>query len=96
MAESRWRRLEARVYGRVQGVGFRQFVTRVAAGSGLVGFVRNDVSTGSVEVVAEGPVAALQVLLRRLRRGPPLSGVVSVDSCWATPSGEFAEFAIRR
>ncbi len=89
------RRLEARVYGRVQGVGFRQFVARVASGSGLVGFVRNDVS-GGVEVVAEGPVAALEMLLRRLRHGPPLSRVVSLDSCWATPSGEFAEFAIRQ
>ena len=49
------RRLCARVYGRVQGVGYRQYVAHAAARLGLVGYVRNEESDGSVEVLAEGP-----------------------------------------
>ena len=92
----RQRRLEARVHGRVQGVGFRQFAARVAVHLGLVGFVRNDVCGDCVEIVAEGRAAALNALLQRLNDGPPLSMVVTVDSRWGTASGDFAEFDIRR
>ena len=51
-------RLVATVRGMVQGVGFRWFVQREAARLGLDGWVANQVD-GSVEVVAEGPDAAL-------------------------------------
>jgi hydrogenase maturation protein HypF len=43
--------------GRVQGVGFRPFVYRLAHELGLDGFVRN--LRGEVEVVLHGPVARL-------------------------------------
>lgn len=88
-------RLHARVYGRVQGVGFRQFALRAAVDLGLTGYVRNEVSGRSVEVLAEGRVAVLQVFLERLKSGPPLSRVDSIDSAWGPLSGTFAEFQIR-
>jgi acylphosphatase len=46
------------VKGRVQGVGFRWFVHREAAGLALRGWVRNTES-GHVEVVASGDEASL-------------------------------------
>ncbi len=90
------RRLCAREYGRVQGVGYRQYVAHAAARLGLVGYVRNEESDGSVEVLAEGPAAALGTLLQRLSNGPLLSRVESVDSSFGSTSGAFAEFQIRQ
>ena len=89
-------RLRVRVYGRVQGVGYRQFAQRTAAGLGLVGYVRNEGSDGSVEVLAEGPTDVLQTFLNRLSTGPLMSRVESVDTRWEPHSGAFAEFQIRQ
>lgn len=90
------RRLCARVHGRVHGVGFRQFVADTALRLGLVGFVRNDDSDRSVEVLAEGPADALTTLLQRLKDGPLLSRVERVDSSLESSSGTYAEFQIRQ
>jgi acylphosphatase len=55
--------------GRVQGVGFRAFVTREAERLGVAGWVRNRVD-GSVEAVAAGPSGAIEQLAASVRRGP--------------------------
>ncbi|MDE2816618.1 MAG: acylphosphatase [Chloroflexota bacterium] len=89
-------RLRARVYGRVQGVGYRQFVHRTAVSLELVGYVRNEESDGSVEVLAEGPTDVLRMFLKRLSDGPLMSRVESVDTRWEPISGAFAEFQIRQ
>lgn len=41
------------VSGRVQGVGFRYFIARIAGDLNLNGYVRN-LFTGEVEIAAEG------------------------------------------
>jgi acylphosphatase len=66
------------VRGLVQGVGFRYFALRQAQALGLRGWVRN-LPDGSVEVVAEGPDADLDVLEARLREGPVSSHVRAVE-----------------
>lgn len=67
------------VRGRVQGVGFRWFVTRNAADLGVRGTVRN-LADGAVEVVLQAdesaPVAAL---VERIRSGPRASRVQAVE-----------------
>ena len=90
------RRLRARVYGHVQGVGYRQFAARAAVSLGLVGYARNEERDGSVEILAEGPVSALQTLLLRLESGPLLSRVSSVEATWEPASGSLSEFQIRQ
>ena len=54
------------VTGRVQGVGFRWFVARLAQREALGGFVRN-LPDGRVEVLASGEQVALERLLAALR-----------------------------
>jgi acylphosphatase len=86
-------RLHAHVRGRVQAVGFRDFVRREAESARLTGWVRNR-PDGSLEIVAEGDPAALERLSARLREGPPLARVEAVDVAREPARGEFSGFAI--
>lgn len=65
--------------GRVQGVGFRYFVTRNARSLEVSGMVRNR-SDGALEAVlqAEDP-EPVDELVDRIRRGPRAARVDSVD-----------------
>jgi acylphosphatase len=72
---------EARRYlvrGRVQGVGFRDFVQRAAIETGVTGYVRN-LNDGRVEAVAVGSPAQLAEFSGRLHRGPRWSEVRGVE-----------------
>ena len=82
-----------RVYGRVQGVGYRFFTERHARRLGLKGYVRN-LSDGSVEVVVEGDRVRIEELIERLRKGPLLAKVERIDVRWEKPKGEFFTFTI--
>ena len=88
-------RLQATVRGRVQGVGFRYFVSRVGRRLGLSGHVRNLPDGRRVEVTAEGPHPALDELVRELQSGPPLAVVESVTVMWSTPAGNLPAFTVR-
>lgn len=72
--------------GRVQGVGFRPFVYRLARSLGVVGWVRN--ASGHVLIHVEGPQAALDDFVARLiADAPPLArpGIAACEH--AAPSG---------
>ncbi|MGB8021864.1 MAG: carbamoyltransferase HypF [Candidatus Nanopelagicales bacterium] len=68
------RRCAVRVTGVVQGVGFRPFVNRLAAGLGLAGHVGNDAE--GVFIVVEGRGDAVAEFLLRLRTDAPALAVV--------------------
>jgi acylphosphatase len=87
-------RLSARVTGRVQGVGYRQFIQSRARSLGLAGWAKNEWD-GSVSVVAEGPREGLDELVGWLERGPPLARVDLVDADWEPATGAFSGFGIR-
>lgn len=87
-------RLHAIVEGRVQGVGFRNFVYDNALRLGLTGWVRNRWD-GDVEVLAEGDRRSLERLLQALERGPRMSFVSKVTHEWQEASGEFAYFSVK-
>jgi len=86
--------LSAVVVGRVQGVGFRDFVIERARPLGLRGYVRND-STGNVEVVAQGTRPALERLLMLLQQGPPAALVHDIQFAWREPTEHFGGFYLR-
>ena len=62
--------VQAIVHGRVQGVFFRDFVSRQARKLDLTGYVCN-LYDGTVEVVAEGERKKLEELISYLNMGPP-------------------------
>jgi len=57
------------VTGRVQGVGFREFIRTIAQRLGIAGWVRNR-EDGCVEVAASGNPSQIETLLAAVRRGP--------------------------
>ena len=73
-----------RATGRVQGVGYRDWVVRQGKALGLDGWVRNR-ADGSVEVLARGAAATLDHFADLLRQGPPHA---RVDGVAASPDGE--------
>ncbi|MDR7417498.1 MAG: acylphosphatase [Armatimonadota bacterium] len=79
--------------GRVQGVGFRDFVYRQAVPLGVAGFVRN-LPDHRVEVVAEGPRPGVEALIDAIRKGPSGASVREVEVVWEAPQGE-SRFLIR-
>jgi len=66
------------VRGRVQGVGFRDFVQRTAAELGIKGYARN-LDDGRVEVYAVGTPEKLSELAGRLWKGPRFADVRGVE-----------------
>jgi acylphosphatase len=87
-------RLEVSVRGAVQGVGYRYFVLRVAAGLDITGWVANE-PDGSVRCVAEGRRPTLERLAAALREGPPAARVDDVRVTWAPATGSFTTFGVR-
>jgi acylphosphatase len=88
------KRLHAIVEGRVQGVGFRNFVEMQAVSLDLTGWVRN-LYSGEVEVLVEGPESALEFFLHDLEAGPSHAHVQKVKAEWSPSQDEFSSFDIR-
>ncbi|HOD40146.1 MAG: Acylphosphatase [bacterium ADurb.Bin243] len=65
------------ISGRVQGVGFRYFVARLASKYSVCGFVRN-LANGDVEVYAEGEEKELDEFRSKVKTGPSHALVVRV------------------
>ncbi|BCL74954.1 acylphosphatase [Jeongeupia sp. HS-3] len=68
-----------RVYGKVQGVGFRFYTVREALRLNLTGWVRNRLD-GSVEIQAQGRTAAIDDFLHWARIGPDSARVDRVEA----------------
>ena len=85
------RRLE--ISGKVQGVGFRYFVTHNARQQGLRGWVRNR-RNGSVEALLIGEEAAVGVVAEQCRHGPSHARVDRLDAAPAQDDGS-ADFTER-
>jgi acylphosphatase len=81
------------ITGRVQGVWFRETCRRLAAESGLAGWVRNR-ADGRVEAVFEGSEAAVAALVAWCRSGPTRAQVAGVEVVEEPPEG-LAGFSVR-
>jgi acylphosphatase len=85
--------LRLRITGRVQGVGYRLWATRTAAGLGLRGWVRNR-SDGSVEVLATGVPEDVAALVEACRQGPYGARVTAVTVADAEDEGSLGFAAL--
>jgi acylphosphatase len=87
-------RVELRIFGRVQGVGFRYATEREARALGLRGFVRN-LADGSVEIVAEGDQGAVERLIAWAKHGPRHASVERVEETRSVATGDASGFTAR-
>lgn len=67
-----------KIFGTVQGVGYRWSMVQEARRLGVRGGVRNR-QDGSVEAIVTGSAQALDQIIDWARKGPPSAVVTSVD-----------------
>ncbi|MCK4553517.1 acylphosphatase [Candidatus Parcubacteria bacterium] len=87
-------RVSIKIFGRVQGVCFRDFVYKHAIKLNLAGWVKN-ADDGTVEAVFEGDEEDLKKMIGLCRQGPSFSKVDKIDERWEEVVGEFREFVIK-
>jgi acylphosphatase len=78
-----------KISGRVQGVGFRYHMVRVARELGVTGWVRNR-RDGSVEAMVAGAPDAVGKVIAWTQRGPGHAVVTSVEI--SEGNGSFERF----
>ena len=87
-------RIHAIVKGRVQGVGFRYYVSDVAEQMHVKGYVRN-LYSGEVEIEAEcDDDTSLKEFLNYIRQGPAFARVTDIDVEWFENMRGHREFSI--
>ena len=79
--------------GKVQGVGYRDFVEQYAREQGLYGWIKNNADR-SVEVVIQGTPDELRACIEHLNIGSLLAQVESIAVDWRTPEKHFDEFRV--
>ena len=85
---------EAHITGRVQGVGFRPFIYRLAVRYGLRGYIIN-LGDAGVEIVAEGPQENIKDFIRSIQmEEPPVSEISGFHITYRPYRGRFKEFVI--
>lgn len=83
-----------RIHGKVQGVGFRFFATRVARRLGLKGWIQN-LRDGAVEAFVEGEDKAIDEWLEELREGPRYAEVSRIDQEKRDFTGQYGDFDVK-
>lgn len=75
-----------KVYGRVQGVGFRFYTQKKALELNLNGFVRNK-PNGSVYIEAEGEANKINEFIDWCQQGPEWARVTKLEKQYSNPVG---------
>lgn len=81
------------ITGRVQNVGFRDWLVDEARRLGLAGWVRN-LGRDAVEALIAGETAAVEECIRACRRGPALAAVETITDRMAEPPEESGFFKL--
>jgi len=85
--------LTMKIYGDVQGVGFREAAYWTARKMHVAGFVMNE-PDGTVYIEAESEEAVLADFLAWCRKGPITAKVANIDVAWGDARGKFTGFRI--
>jgi acylphosphatase len=86
------KRIEFKVYGRVQGVGFRYSVVHTSKNFKVKGFVKN-LDSGEVLVTAEGEKKELERFLQEVKNFS-FTQITKIEVNWKKALNEFDEFRI--
>ncbi|MGM0601732.1 MAG: acylphosphatase [Bacillota bacterium] len=81
------------VSGRVQGVGFRAFLRRQAAGLNIKGWAKN-LRDGRVEIVIQGKENKVEQMISLIKEGPSFANVKNIKITDENLS-DFNQFEIR-
>ena len=84
-----------RLFGRVQGVGFRWWTRKTAESLGVTGTVKN-LADGSVEVMARADEATMERFADKLSEGPTTARVERVEDVPAEVPSDLESFQIER
>jgi acylphosphatase len=87
-------RVIIKVFGQVQGVGFRWYTRRMAQDLGLTGWVCNE-PDDSVKILAEGERDKLEKLVDWCRQGPESAQIDNVEAEWTKTKEEFKDFTVK-
>jgi len=79
--------LYLRIFGRVQGVGYRDWLVEQAVRRDVHGWVRNR-RDGSVEALLHGERACVAALVALCREGPPHADVTEIAENPGDPPAE--------
>ena len=85
---------DIRLYGRVQGVGFRFYTTRKAKIYQIRGWVKN-MADGSVKCKAEGEKSNVQQFIKELKKGPRSSNVRDTEINKTEDLENYSTFEVR-
>jgi acylphosphatase len=85
--------MQCTVSGKVQRVGYRDYVEQAAKELGLVGQVQNN-PDGTVFVLAQGEPESLLQLVEYLHEGSVLAQVSGVSVEWGTAKESYDEFSV--
>ncbi|MGE4554914.1 MAG: tRNA pseudouridine(55) synthase TruB [Candidatus Paceibacterota bacterium] len=86
-------KVSAYLKGRVQGVGFRFFVFNIAKAMNICGRVMN-LKDGGLFLEGKGAFKDLEVFLNKIKKGPPLAKVESIEVLFEKPTSNFSDFRI--
>ena len=87
------KRVNVKIQGLVQGVGFRMFIVREAAARNLSGWTRN-MPDGSVKIEAQGHPGKVDELVNQAKKGPSKSMVTSITIRETPPAEGIGGFRI--
>lgn len=83
-----------RIHGKVQGVGYRFFATRVARRLGLKGSIQNQ-RDGTVEALVEGEDKTIDEWVEELKEGPRYAEVTKIDQEKKEFTGRLPDFDVK-
>ena len=83
-----------KIHGKVQGVGYRFFATRVARRLGLKGAISNE-RDGTVNAVVEGEKKAIDEWIEELKEGPRYAEVTKIDQETKEFTGKLGDFDVK-
>ncbi len=83
-----------RIHGKVQGVGYRFFATRVARRLGLKGWITNN-RDSTVDAAVEGEKETIDEWIEELKEGPRYAEVTKIDQETKEYTGKLGDFDVK-